>query len=366
MQKLNWKKIYREGFWLGLLVLALLVRAIASPEGIERIYSRGLFLAIRQGLDAVARVVPFPMIYILLLLLLVAAIRSTIRIWRGKGTVLYRTGQTLWSTLKATAALVFFFTLMWGYNYGRVSFEEQAGLEIEPLTFEQLYSQLEAKTTLLLDYRAQIPGADTTALDESFLPEDVENLGRIGLESLLAGEGYPVVGRVRARNLHPKGILLRFNSSGVYLPWTGEGHVDAGLHPLQKPFVMIHEMGHGYGFTDEGTCNFLAVLGGLQCSDPFIRYSVLLGYWRYLASEVRYQDRDTYATFYRDLPAEIKADLRAIHEYQDAYPEFFPRLRYIAYDTYLKAQGIEEGILSYDRVLVLMKAWENTRQRPVF
>lgn len=41
----------------------------------------------------------------------------------------------------------------------------------------------------------------------------------------------------------------------------------------------------------------------------------------------------------------------------DRYPDLIPALQYRVYDAYLKSQGIREGMLNYDRVLVLTHAW---------
>ena len=365
MKRLSWRWI-KEGFWLWLFLLALLIRSVSSQEQIEQYYSRGLFLYIRQGLDAITGFLPFALLYPLLGFLLLVLVIKQILIWRKKKPFLKRLLRSGWSIINGLLALAFTFTLMWGFNYGRLPLESQLDLQVSPIELDVLICKFEELSLALEDYRAAIPGADTTAMGAEFLPDFVEQRCRRGLESLIGSWDYPTVGSMRARLVLPKGILLRFNTSGVYLPWTGEGHVDAGLHPVQQPFVMIHEMAHGYGFTDEGTCNFLAVLGGLECKAPFIRYSVLLGYWRYMASNIRPYDRDAFSEQYKQLSTGIRADLKAIYEYQDAYPELFPSLRYYAYDTYLRAQGIQEGILSYDRVIGLMDALEIKEERRRF
>ncbi|RQH28738.1 DUF3810 family protein, partial [Okeania hirsuta] len=78
----------------------------------------------------------------------------------------------------------------------------------------------------------------------------------------LRAHDFPASSNARAYKIYPKGIFMRFSSSGLYFPFTGQGQVDAGLHPLQWPYVMTHEMGHAYGFGDEG----LALLGYVACA----------------------------------------------------------------------------------------------------
>jgi hypothetical protein len=158
--------------------------------------------------------------------------------------------------------------------------------------------------------------------------------------------------------------LLRFSSSGVYLPWTGEGHVDAGLHPLNWPFVLAHEMSHGYGMADEGVCNFLAYQVCIGHSDPYVRYAGALYYWRYVAYEMmRFCPAETQAAV-EALPAGIRGDLAGIREYSNRYPDIIPQWRDVVYDSFLKSQGLSQGVLSYNEVLVLAHAWRTMGAAP--
>ena len=179
----------------------------------------------------------------------------------------------------------------------------------------------------------------------------------MNVEKLLEKLGYPTAGEVRGRLLQPKGILLRFSTAGVYFPWTGESNIDAGLHPVQIPFTLAHEFAHGYGFTDEGTCNFLAYLACIQSDNKLFRYSGQLSYWRYLASAYRRHNREAYKVFFEKLPKGVVADLYDIDANSDKYPDILPRFRDAAYDTYLKTQGISEGEKNYSRIIMLVKSW---------
>ena len=50
-------------------------------------------------------------------------------------------------------------------------------------------------------------------------------------------------------------------------------------------------------------------------------------------------------------------DLEAIYENREKYRTIIP-FHNQAYDTYLKFQGVEEGIESYNRMVLLVKAWK--------
>jgi hypothetical protein len=209
----------------------------------------------------------------------------------------------------------------------------------------------------VLRHRAKLPGAGVSLLPATLLPDDLENTMRSGLKKQLNQYGYPTPGIVRARQLWPKGLLLRISTAGVYIPFTGEGNVDAGLHFLQLPFVLAHEMSHAYGFGDEGTCNFLAYLTCTESSDPFLKYVGYLYYWRYVASEYQSIQPKKYKEFRSTLPPGLIADLTAIQEEMEKYPDIFPGIRDATYNAYLQAQGIHEGMKNYDRVIMLVHAW---------
>lgn len=341
----------------GLLAVGLRVWGGYHPDWVEYYYSRGLFLGVRWGIDYLVSWIPIPLIYLFLFLLAVASFRYFRRLFRRSQPLVQKAGDLALTGLSFMGGAVFAFLFLWGFNYSREPIEKQLNISPVPLTLEMLKSELEMETGYLISLREAVPGASDSALTAEFLPAELESLLRENLEIWLDDHHFPTVGRVRARQLLPKGIFLRFSSSGLYFPWTGEGHVDAGVHPLLKPFVMTHEMAHGYGFGDEGTCNFLAYLSCRQSDNPLVAYAGHLGYWRTLAGNYLRYNPEEYRAFRQTLPPGIQADLDAINENLARYPDIMPRLRYYAYDAYLRTQGIEEGMLNYNRVLMLVWAW---------
>lgn len=350
-------KKYSTWIWVGLALLALFIRLVLSPAQIEAWYSRGFYKIVRWFLDHTVGIMPFPVVTVVVVMLILTIIWRTIDLIRLKATWKEKLKRVGFSTLSFVSGTVFLFLVLWGFNYGRIPLEEQLKLDLQPLSLEDVQADMEASAKLLAKIRKEIPGVTDSVLTANYIPFDVEEQQRAQLESLLLELGFPDVGDVRARLLRPKGILLRFSSSGVYFPWTGEGNVDAGLLALQVPFVLTHELAHGYGFGDEGTCNFLAYLACLQSENPVIQYSGQMGYFRYLASHYLLYKPEEYTAFRAQLPIGIQADLNAINANLLEYPDIMPEVRDQAYNTYLKAQGIEEGMKNYDRILMLVRAW---------
>ena len=250
--------------WLLLLLIALGLRALLPPAAIESAYGKGLFPAIRLVQGSISALSPFPLVYLLVSALLVAGILAFARKGVKKG---------LWAVLSAAFSLAFFFILLWGFNYQRIPFEQKTGLKAVPLDPISLEEEFDWATEQVLDSRKALGEPMDQAVSGFYAFRRLEEALFPRVKSVVENWGYPAMGRVRARLIHPKGILLRFSSSGVYLPWTGEGHIDAGLYPLNWPFVMAHEMSHGYGIANEGVCNFLAFQVCSTDPDPYIRYS---------------------------------------------------------------------------------------------
>lgn len=355
------------------LCAALLVglRYGLSAEILEQVYSRGLFLRIRKVLDVVFAWWPFPASAFVFTIALLFWIRSIYKWTRHVEVTSVDSIRLLFTKASAfglafvrgSAMVVIAFLLLWGFNYGRISLPEQLGLAPKPLTTEELWEELRQTTKVVSILRTQLPLSDTS--DYESLPLDQHTQARIRATMIkqLARIGYPTTGLVRIRTVWP-GTLLRFNTSGIYFPLSGEGHVDEGLHSLQFPFVMAHEMAHGYGITDEGACNFLAWLACTRADNLYIRYSGHLMYFRYLGSAVRRRDPEGYLAFRQNLPLGVLADLNSINANLDKFEEIAPGLKDVVYDSYLKSQGIADGMASYSRVIDLVAAWQSARLAP--
>ncbi len=257
--------------------------------------------------------------------------------------------------LKISFIAIILFYWLWGFNYKRTDVNSLLQMDKERPSQEFIYDEYCRITDSLLQIREQF--------DPSLIREyRVENNTiRRDLERIFKFVELNVSGKVRVRKIRPRGVLLRFSTAGIYLPFVGEGHIDAGLHPITHPFTMMHEMSHGYGWTGEDDCNFFALLGCVNSADPFIRYSGYFGYWRYLRSQVFRLDRERFNLFYREIPEPLFSDYREVISYQDKYPNFLPRLRDLIYDNYLKSHGIADGLISYSQMIVLSYRWQQSK-----
>ena len=354
---------FRRYAWILLGAATLLLRWLFGyfPEFVEAAYSRGFFLGVRWILDHSIGLLPFPFSYVLALGLLVWMGWRLVRWWRRRGergSWKLRLALGLRHVFSILGAMVFLFFWLWGFNYQRLPVSEQIGLELEKPeveTLEDLHVELVRRAA---EARSLIPDViPTDSISPSQLGEDLEKRVRGALKECLASLGYPSRGKVRARMVVPGGWMLRLNVAGIYNPFSGEGNVSGALTPVQKPFTMGHEMSHGFGFGDEGTCNFLSGLACSESSDPVLRYSGLYSLLRYAGSELRRADPEAYQAQYDSLDMGVKADIEAARRNYYRYKGALSKAGERVNDTYLKAQGIKGGIENYNRVVLMYLAW---------
>lgn len=353
---------------MGLLAVLLLLRWLLPAAAIEVVYSRGLFVGLRYVWDFTLPLLPIPLFYVFWLCVIGWLVHTIVlfrraprqrtraqarRMQGGVGIPWLNLGVRI---LNSVALLVSVFLLAWGFNYGREEVNERIGFDVYQPTLDELRERVYSEAEELARWRQQIT-TDTNALSADLFHEP-EDVVKSLLRQALTSHGYPDPGRPRLRQLRPKGILLRWSTAGVYWPWVGEGNIDVGLHPLQKYPVGAHELAHAYGFGDEGTCTFWAWLAGRQTKDPVPAYAFRLDYWRRIAGKLRQQEPQAYWKWRAEnLDPGIRNDLQAIYDNAELYKDIAPVVRDVAYDTYLKAQGIHEGLLNYGKVIRMVEGY---------
>ena len=320
---------------------------------IEQYYSRGFFQWYRIAWDFTFGWIPFPMIYVLLIGLIWYFIHNYKR--TSSTSWFYKVNYFIRPWINSISLLVILFYLLWGFNYKRQDpLRAFLDNDSEAMTEQELITEFESISWILNDIREDL--GDTIDWQDINILHDKEY--RSDLLSAFRALNLPNYGSVRARMIYPKGVLLRFSTAGIYLPFVGEGHVDPGLHPITLPFTMIHEMSHGYGYTGEDLCNFWAFLATINSDHGATRYSGYMAYWRYLRSNVYRANREAYYEVMACMSNQVKTDLNEILDYQDRYPDIMPIIRDMIYDSYLKSHGIAEGLKSYSRLIVLADRWK--------
>lgn len=153
----------------------------------------------------------------------------------------------------------------------------------------------------------------------------------------------------------PPGLLLANGTSGIYAPFTLEPHVDGGLPDTAFVYVAAHELGHVAGMCREDEATLAGFAAGIQAQHRFARYAVALDVYTDLARTLRGEERQAALDA---LPQVAKDDITRTREVVQRYRiDWFGRISWRVYDSYLQSQGIPEGRANYGKgVLLFAKA----------
>ncbi len=343
----------RKWKWIISTLVCYFLLYILPTGFIERYYSIGFFLIIREILDNTFGKLPFPSYYIFLIVILILTIKWILHFFKEKPQPIY---QRLFKIVSFGGFLATTFFILWGFNYGRIPLEKKLNLDIQQLTKKQLIAETKVTIEQLTNIRLIIK-KDTNAIPQIVFINNIEENCRTALNTSLKDFKYPFSSKIRGRFLY-EDIFLIFGIGGQYLPFIGEGNVDDAVFHSKKPFYLTHEMAHGNGFTEEADCNFLAYVSCVKSGNLSLEYSGELNYLLYLFFELKNRDKQVLNLILETIPIAIQKDLNEIKRYNEIHTFKTGFLGDFINDTYLKLLGIQDGVKNYDKMILLVYAWK--------
>ena len=256
-----------------------------------------------------------------------------------------------WNLFVMAAVLFFLYVMNCGINYHRESFSESTGIAVQEYSKEDLQEVcqwLTEEVNLLSD----AVGRDEDGvmlLDPHAGENAVKALRSLGNQySEMAGY-YP----------NPKGLIFPWilsvqNLTGIYAPFTIEANYNSALVDYNIPFTMCHELSHLRGYMQEEETNFIAFLACRTSEDVSFQYSGYLLGWVYCMNVLYKADYDAWEEVRGRLFPAVEADLQANREFWAQYDGAVAEVSNKINDTYLKANGQDDGVKSYDRMVDLI------------
>lgn len=333
------------------------------PAFTETVFSRGLFRVVSVPLGFLTSLFPFSLTELLVVLALPLLILLTVLLVRR----LRRSGsrrafaaalirRTAW-VLSCGFAL---YMLLHGLNFYRLPVAELAGLDTRQQ--DEFFLQ-----------KVCIDLAEKASAERAKLGEDGD--GRIAPEQSMgdilrqadagyraAQEDYPFLwGAV----WQPKPVQLSHwwsytGITGMYFPFAAEANVNIDVPVFNIPATAAHELAHTRGFAREDECNFLAYLTCLYQDDPLYRYSGYLMAYLYCENALYDFDQEMWRET-RDACSE--AMLRDLQQQRQYWKQFEGEVQQVSTkvnDAFITSHGVEDGVLSYDRVVELVMAYYQT------
>jgi hypothetical protein len=355
----------RAGAALALLPAALLAQwaAAAAPRAVEAVYAGGLYRGIRWTHAVLTGWIPYSVAEGLAALLVAGLAWRLARIrprgvreyWARQG-VGRRLARTARGVLGASGGLYLLFLLAWGLNYRRPALAELARLGPTGGTREELAALsrelIGAANVLRADVHEDGQGAMRLFAGRRAALDAAHD----GLRAA-AGRLPPLAGpRVRPKPALLSPLLARMGISGIFIPFTGEAHVNATLPDVDVPFAASHELAHQRGLAREEEASYAAAVACRLHPSPDFRYSGALLSSLYVQSALAAIDRGAAAALEARRSPAVRRDQAALAEWSRRYRSRLTEVTHRVNDRYLRSQGQELGVRSYGAMVDLLLA----------
>lgn len=330
-----------------LLVLAVLAALPTPPAWVARWYAAAVYPRLQQWITSSSNTVPFALFDVWLVVAIAGGAAVWIRtIGRARAERSWRpVWQGAMTTLAAAAAAYLWFVLFWGLNYDRRPVDESLGFDASRVRPEAVValgerSVREANARYQAAHGQGFPGVFDTPPDLVRALHEVErSLGR----------SRPTVpGRPKRTLLAP--FFRASGTDGLTAPFFLETLLNPDLTGPERPVVLAHEWAHLSGMSPEAEAGFLGVLAALSGDVP-AQYSAWLSLALDVASRLPAAERQRLLA---SLDPGPRRDWEAIALRLRTRVRLVERVSWLAYDRYLRSQGVEEGVVNYSRVIELL------------
>jgi hypothetical protein len=249
--------------------------------------------------------------------------------------------------------------MAWGIAYFRPAFHERFG--VEPPVEDTVY--FEALVCRYIDSLNK-----SYVADPDFDIEGIDYALEIAYQKLGKQLHIPYpCGKRRPKCSIIEGLMTRTGVSGFFGPFFNEEHLNYFQLPVSYPFCSAHEKAHQFGIASESECNLYASVICCSSEHALVRYSGYLETVWYLLNNLRKISPEKYRKAVRDIDSRIIEDYRAISSrWQKALNPTLSAVQDKVYDSYLKTNKQQSGILSYSEMTVLLIIWEKIIMNSVF
>lgn len=232
------------------------------------------------------------------------------------------------------------FLISWGGNYYRPNLAAQWGRNIDKnwntQSLIRLNHFLVGKLNLLSDTAMQFPNLKELNWEANTLyHQDF-------------GDCLPEL-KVKVTSI---GYMLNYAGvHGYYNPLTGEGQFNHQLPGFMHPFVVTHEMAHQAGIGAEDDANLLAYLVDVRSANPAFQYSGYFNIFLYAYANLREKDSLSSRQIWQSLNKKSQNDYLELRDLYRRYRSIMRGVSNDIYDNYLKWNGQQKGLDSYDLVV---------------
>lgn len=189
--------------------------------------------------------------------------------------------------------------------------------------------------------------------------EAVSQMQRLGEQFSNLSGYYP-----KPKEFALSGFYSQQYIMGYYFPFSMEANYNNQMYITNMPTTMCHELSHLKGFILEDEANFIGYLACVDSEEPLFRYSAYLSVVGYLNRDFKEalgENQEVYLE-HPQVNEQVKADRlfltqeawQQVEEKAVLPTETVRQASDTLLDTTLTLNGVEEGIISYSRVVKLL------------
>jgi hypothetical protein len=331
-------------FVLFLYVLILNLVLPEFPDQVEIVYSQLTYPALTALLTTLFNWLPLSVteaaIALIVLFIPTGIALCLLKRWKWR--------RYLFSVVSLLSLVYAWFYLAWGFNYYRQPLFERIAVTkapVDSLAFRKTFE-------LVLD-EANAAYLPIESIDKSEIDREIEaGFNRVAKRLRIDLPG----GKRKPKTLLFNIFLDKTLTNGFFSPLFHEIHVNANLLPVEYPFTLAHEKCHQMGIASEAEANFLAYLVCASSDNPVVQYSAKMDILGEFLGKARLSLAD-YPDFREKIEPGIVEDFQKINNRWREHIGAVSQVSRQAYDNYLKANKIAEGVENYSGVVEMVVLW---------
>lgn len=337
-----------------LVMLLLIIGGISTqPEWVEKYYSQGVYPYIAGLLSGISSLFPFALGEVVILagfiVIVIVTFRFILKKRKNRSMMFIDSHNSIFKVRSIVSLILMVlvaFQVLWGLNYSRLPLKHSLGVEVYPRESRELYQAL-----LWHIEKANV-------ISSGFSREDYQTKYDVwtGYENL--PDEFKLLSQVkgRAKGLVSSTFFSYAGIAGIYNPFLAEPNINRLQVDYMHPVVSAHELAHLQGIAREDEANFTAVMVCLSHEKEFVQYSGHMLAVIHMLNALYTVDQDLWEEAVNHISDQVRLDLNRNSAFWDAYDGWFEEASSDLNDAYLKANGLEDGVKSYGRMVDLLLA----------
>ena len=352
-----------------LFPLSIFINTVLSryPHFIEKYYSISINKFIVEILSNISGIFPFSIyditMYLIVISIALFIIYTLYIVISSPNKLKVFIKNSLLNILSIISIFYFLFIILWGLNYNRMPLETTL-IENYNFKYNKSISGIDkTKEDLANLYEFLIENANETrklvkssdgVMKANTDYKGIINRAYLGYENILDLLPNLSGNYSNAKYVMSSKLMCYTGITGIYFPFTGEANVNVAIPDIYIPSTTLHEMAHQRGYASEDEANFIAYLASINHPDIDFKYSGYILALNHTANALYSADYNAYVALSKNISEDVLFDLRNNREFWKRYEGKIDDISNEINNTYLKANGVSEGVKSYGKMVDLL------------